>query len=84
MKKIIFSRHALEQMALRDISEAIVTGILENPGNLITEQDKKIYQSIVIFGEEKYLVRIFVNNKKEPNVIITVYRTSKINKYYEG
>lgn len=84
MADIIFSRHAIEQMALRGISEEIVLQIINNPGNIITEQDKKIYQSVVLLGEEKYLVRVFVNPSKQPNVVITVYKTSKITKYYEG
>jgi hypothetical protein len=30
------------------------------------------------------LIRIFVNINKTPALIVTVYRTSKIEKYYEG
>lgn len=84
MADIIFSRHAVEQMGLRGISEEMVLQIINNPGNIITEQDKKIYQAIIFLGEEKYLVRVFVNPSKQPNVVITVYKTSKITKYYEG
>ena len=42
----------------------------------------KVYQSIVEDGN--YLIRIFVNNKQNPKVVITIYKTSKIKKYYEG
>ena len=49
------------------------------------ENNKVIYQAIVNFEEEgKYLVRVFVNLAKEPPLVITVYRTSKIEKYYES
>ena len=67
--------HALEQMALRNISKDIVTQVLKNPNTTIKEKNKTIYQSIVIFEVEKYLVRVFVNTEKQPNVIITVYKT---------
>ena len=85
MQEYIFSNHALEQMQNRSISATIVTEVLNNPKQVIIEEEKKIYQSIINFEEEgKYLVRIFINTMKEPNVIITVYRTSKIGKYYES
>jgi len=32
-------------------------------------------------NDEKKLLRIFVNTCKEPNLIITAYKTSKIDKY---
>ncbi len=85
MQEYIFSNHALEQMNTRNISTEIVSKILSNADQILTQEGKKIYQSIINFEKEgKYLVRIFINTKKEPNVIITVYRTSKIEKYYEG
>ena len=85
MGEIIFSKHAIEQMELRGISLEIVKGILAAPQQAIIETGKIIFQSIVNFEHEKeYLVRIFVNTGKEPNVVITVYRTSKFEKYYES
>ena len=82
--KFIFSNHALEQMQLRQISRIMVEKILDNPQQVIKENGTKIYQTIVSMEEKKYLIRIFVNYMKKPNVVITVYRTSKITKYYES
>ncbi len=73
----VFSKHALEQMELRGISKTIVEQILENPSQTKEEDGIKIYQSIV----DNYLIRIFVNENKDPKLIITVYKTSKIKKY---
>ena len=43
---------------------------------------KKIYQSQVEFGGGKiFLLRAIVKDEVEPTVVITVYRTSKIDKY---
>lgn len=84
MIDIEISKHALEQMALRGLSLEIVQMTLKNPKQIITEHGKKIYQSIINFEEGDYLVRIFVNTEKNPNLVITMYKTSKINKYYEG
>jgi uncharacterized protein YpmB len=79
-----FSKHALEQMRERRINIAIAEKILTSPDQILTENDKKIYQSIVGMEGKNYLIRIFVNNLKQPNLVITVYKTSKISKYYEG
>lgn len=72
-----FSKHALGQMELRGISKIVVARILENPLQIREEDGIKIYQSIV----DNYLIRIFVNENKDPKLIITVYKTSKIKKY---
>ena len=40
-----------------------------------------IYQKIVIEFDKPYLYRVFVNNTKKPYLVVTVYKTSKIEKY---
>ena len=77
--KFEFSKHALEQMKLRHISKEVVESILASPGQTLEEDGNKVYQSIT--EEGKYLIRIFVNERKR---VITVYKTTKIRKYYEG
>jgi hypothetical protein len=71
-------------MKARGISQEIVDAIIENPLQVILEDDKKIVHGIVEEDNTKCLIRIFVNRMKQPNLIITVYKTSKIDKYYEG
>ena len=72
-------------MKARNISIELVNAILSNPQQINVESGKKIFQSIVNFeGEGEYLVRIFVNFIKDPKIVITVYRTSKLEKYYES
>lgn len=82
--KFDFSKHALEQMQQRDISVAIANKVLKNPGQVLEENGKKIYQSVISIKDKKYLIRIFVNDLKDPNLVITAYKTSKISKYYES
>ena len=79
-----FSKHASEQMQQRHISITIAKKVLANPDQILTENGKKIYQSLVAIAGKNYLIRIFVNSLKHPNLVITVYKTSKISKYYEG
>ena len=85
MNEIVFSKHSLVQMQQRGIKIELAQSILDTPQQIILEQDKKIYQSIINFKDGgEYLVRIFVNTLKQPNLVITIYKTSKIEKYYES
>ncbi len=86
MAEIQISKHAREQMKKRGISEEMVFEIVQSPDQEISEYfDKKIYQSIKYFEKDKkeFLVRVFVNIIKQPNLVITVYRTTKIEKYWQ-
>ncbi len=44
---IIFSNHALEQIALRQLPLSIVKDILLYPQQIIKEDEETIYQSII-------------------------------------
>ena len=47
--KLEFSKHAIDQMTIRDISMDIVMNIVENPDEMKQEEGMSIYQSIVPF-----------------------------------
>jgi hypothetical protein len=78
------SRHAREEMKRRGLAEELVDTILQNPQQIVDEYgNKKAYQSIVDLGAEKdYLVRVIVNDTVKPAKVVTVYKTSKIAKYW--
>ena len=78
------SRHAREEMERRGISQSMLESVLENPQQVIDEvRGKKIYQSQVDIGGGKiYLLRAVVFEEADPPLVITVYRTSKIAKYW--
>ncbi|MBA3493262.1 MAG: hypothetical protein H0T87_03840, partial [Gammaproteobacteria bacterium] len=42
------------------------------------------YQSIVEIDQKPYLVRVMVNETAYPPTVVTVYRTSKIEKYWRA
>ena len=76
--KFEYSLHCLEQISLRSISKEIVEIVLNEPDATIQEDDnQQVFQKVV----ENYLYRVFINTNKNPALIKTVYRTSKINKY---
>ena len=78
-----FSKHALEEMVHRNIPRQIVESILQNPEQVIYQDDGLVvHQSRVIFAPGKtYLVRVFINQRQDPAVVVTLYRTSQIRKY---
>lgn len=76
-----FSKHFKEQMQLRGINIDEVKNIPENSQDTMIEDELTVYQRIISINEKLFLIRVFVNEEKEPPVAVTVYRTSKINKY---
>ena len=85
MANYIFSKHALEKIEERMIPMHIVLDVMNSLEHIVVEEEMVIHQAIVNFeGEGEYLVRVFVNTIKQPPVVITVYKTSKLDKYYES
>ena len=78
----IFSYHAKEKLKRRNIPVTLITEILSKPQQIIDQNGKKIYQSIVSIDGTKFLARIFVNIQKKQNIVITAYLTTKISKYW--
>jgi hypothetical protein len=82
--KFRLSRHALDEIERRGIPRDLLDQVLQNPQQILPERGgKKIYQSQVGLGGSKlFLLRAIVNDAVEPAVVVTVYRTSKIEKYW--
>lgn len=80
--EVDFSIHALERMTARDITENDVLDVLKNY-DFIEEQDGviTIYSKIINRKNKKYIYRVFVSSRLEPAKVITVYRSSKTDKY---
>jgi hypothetical protein len=76
------SDHAQAEMNRRGIESTILETVLKTPEQIIeTGSNRKVYQSRVEFEGKLYLVRSIVE-EDDPAVIVTVYRTSKIEKYW--
>ena len=78
------SRHAERELSRRQIPRDFLESVLENPDQRIPQRGgKEIRQSQVEFANGKiYLLRVVVLAEKDPPVVVTVYRTSKIGKYW--
>ena len=78
------STHVKEEMTRRGIPLSIVESVLAAPAQKVPEHGDVIcYQSKVEINQKPYLVRVMLNEKKTPPKVVTVYRTSKIKKYWK-
>jgi len=81
----VFTDHAQWEMERRGITKDEVNSVLNAP-----EQKEEIrpgrcvYQSRLTYGEppKVYLLRVFVEIDRMPPEVVTVYRTSKVKKYW--
>lgn len=82
--KFKLSRHARLEMQRRKISREIVELVLTQPQQIIPQEPgKKIFQSQLDCGAGKiFLVRVVLAHATSPPVVVTVYRTKKISKYW--
>ncbi|MBD0264301.1 MAG: DUF4258 domain-containing protein [Tolypothrix sp. Co-bin9] len=79
------SRHAQTEMERRKISVDLVESVLDNPQQIISEKEgRKAYQSKFDVSGRVFLLRVIVVDNIEPAVVITVYKTSKIDKYWRA
>ena len=77
------SRHAWGRMRLRDISEAEVDAVMNAPGQIVSEDDgKSAYQSLLMSGGRSILLRAIVADDVSPAVVVTVYTTTQVAKYW--
>ncbi|MDP3091537.1 MAG: DUF4258 domain-containing protein [Nitrospira sp.] len=78
-----YSKHVLEELEKRKLSRSLLEDVLRAPEQKVPEVDNiTCYQSRVEIGGKRYLLRAMVNDTVNPPVVVTVYRTSKISKYW--
>ena len=85
MPNYVMTEHALFEMKRRGISEDVVRAVLKVP-----EEQREVRPGRVVLQArvrmndpaKTYLVRVFVDVDRDPAEVVTVYRTSKISKYW--
>jgi len=79
-----YSRHAEEEMVRRGIPRTLADGVLRRPQQIVSERGtRKAYQSKVDFADSRrFLLRLIVDDAIDPAVVVTAYRTSRIEKYW--
>ncbi len=78
------STHAITAMKRRQIPEHVVMMIYEHPTQKIPlANGREIWQNTVCMDGKEYVVRLIVEPEPTPT-IVTVYRSSKIEKYWRA
>lgn len=83
--EFLFTDHALREMSRRGIPKKTVYEIIGSYEQEIEiRQGRKVYQARRREGDPPrvYLYRIFLDVDRRPIEVVTVYRTSKIEKYW--
>jgi len=78
------SSHARQEIERRNIPLSLIDEVMRNPQQIgPAAEGMQVYQSKFDYGSGKmYLLRIIVDENALPSVIVTAYRTSKIEKYW--
>lgn len=75
--------HAKMEMQRRGIPEETVKFVLGEPEQRSSlRSGREVLQSRVAMAGKLYLVRVIVEVDRAPAEVVTVYRTSKISKYW--
>ena len=80
--KIEFSKHARRQMRERNLREQVIIDVLEKPQQVLeSSKGRKVAQKIFEEANRKFLIRVIFSEEGDTDKVITVYLTSKIDKY---
>jgi hypothetical protein len=61
----------------------VLQEVLDHPQQVVVEREgRKAFQSRHTIGGTMFLVRAIVDDRGVPAVVVTVYRTSKVAKYW--
>ena len=83
--KFHYSKHVHEELEKRTLPLSLLEGVWGAPEQKVPEVDEiTCYQSRVEIGGKRYLLRVMVNDTVNPPVVVTVYRTGKITKYWRA
>ena len=83
----VISGHARFEMERRSIPDEVVQQILASPEQRFqVREGRVVLDSRLIMGTpaKMYLVRVVVDVDRRPAEVVTVYRTTKLDKYWRG
>ena len=81
----LITSHAAFEMLRRRIEERVVRQVLAAPEQRhAVRPGRDVLQSWIAFSGKTYLLRVFVDIDRDPAEVVTVYRTSRIAKYWRG
>lgn len=79
----VLTEHAELEMIRRQIEPEWVATIMAAPEQIVEGfNGRKIFQSKIETDGKAHLVRLVVEDWHSPPIVVTIYRTSKIEKYW--
>lgn len=82
-KKVEFTKYAELQIQERGIDRRDILDVLKSPGQVLSaKKGKKVAQKKLSREEKEGLLRVIFEEKVDTKVVVTVYWTSKIEKYW--
>ena len=81
----VITEHAAFEMRRRDIDEATLRSVLATPEQRSSVRSgRDVLERRVTVEDKEYVVRVFVDIDRAPAEVVTVYRTTKIRKYWKS
>lgn len=80
----LFSDHALQQIDRRGISQKDVQSVLDSPYSIeLLRKGRVVVHGFIMsdVSSKLALLRIFVDVDRNPPIIVTAYKTNKLEKY---
>ena len=75
--------HAEQEITRRGLTRQQVIAVLDHPEQVLDAAGgRKVHQSRVELSGKIYLIRVIVDPSEDPAAVVSVYRTSKIAKYW--
>ena len=79
----VLTNHAETEATRRQIPREWIEATMANPEQVTPGvNQRKVFQSRIVADGRAYLIRLIVEDWHQPPVVVTVYRTSKIEKYW--
>ena len=77
------TEHAVFEMGRRRIDESAVRHAAPEQRRTV-RSGRDVLQSRIVVAGKRYLLRVFVDIDRQPAEVVTVYRTSRIAKYWRA
>jgi len=86
MKPVVISDHARFETARREIPEDLVRQVAIAPGQVVSSpKGRMVYQSLVSnpVSGRRMLLRVVIEEREDTLFVVTAYKTSKVEKYWQ-
>ncbi|HZT42704.1 MAG TPA: DUF4258 domain-containing protein [Chthonomonadaceae bacterium] len=74
----ILSDHTQEEMVKRNVTAEEIDAVMQHPQQILpAKKGRKTYQSLLVRGNKIMMLRLIVDDRTDPAVVVTIYPTTK-------